>query len=234
MLSSPGPQIAWKTVFIIEYLGPLLIHPAILLLRPYIFHNHGEPVPHPAIAQTLSMWLIVMHFCKREFETLFIHRFSSATMPAMNIFKNSAHYWILAGLNIALFTYSPSSSCPTTRSQPYPWWNAVAIGLFLVGELGNLWAHIILMNLRSAGGAERGIPKGGVFSFIPVTCPNYFFEIVAWLGIWMANRSWSTAIFIAVAAFQMAVWAQKKERRYRREFGDGYKKRRSVMIPFIF
>lgn len=110
----------------------------------------------------------------------------------------------------------------------------MAVGLFFIGELGNLWAHIILMNLRSAGGTERGIPTGGVFSIIPVTCPNYFFEIVAWIGIWMANRSWSTAIFIAVAGFQMAIWAQKKERRYRREFGDRYKRRRSVMIPFIF
>jgi len=180
------------------------------------------------------MTLIVLHFAKREFETLFIHRFSNATMPFFNIFKNSAHYWVLGGLNIALCTYSPSFNCPTTHAAPYRWWNAVAVLLFVVGELGNLSAHITLMNLRSAGGSERGIPSGGVFSIVPVTCPNYFFEIVAWIGMWMANRSWSTAIFLAVAGGQMAVWARKKESRYRREFGGSYGKRRFVMVPGIY
>lgn len=90
------------------------------------------------------------------------------------------------------------------------------------------------MNLRSAGGSERGIPRGGVFSFIPVTCPNYFFEIVAWIGMWMSNRSLSTAIFIVVAVGQMALWAKKKESRYRREFGDKYRRRRFAMFPGIW
>jgi very-long-chain enoyl-CoA reductase len=37
--------------------------------------------------------------------------------------------------------------------------------------------------------------------------------------------------FIAVAAGQMAPWAKKKERNYRKEFGDKYKRKRYVMIP---
>merc|ERR1711939_398090 len=35
-----GPQLSWTTVFIIEYLGPILIHLAIpLLLRPYLYSS---------------------------------------------------------------------------------------------------------------------------------------------------------------------------------------------------
>lgn len=103
--------------------------------------------------------------------------------------------------------------------------------LFVVGELGNLSAHVTLRSLRSQGGTERGIPRGGVFNLVPVTCPNYFFETVAWLGIWAANRSWSTAIFLSFALYQMTVWAWKKEKKYRQEFGSRYKKRRFTMLP---
>ena len=107
----------------------------------------------------------------------------------------------------------------------------MATVLFVIGELGNLSAHITLSRLRSAGGTERGIPEGGVFSLVLVTCPNYFFETIAWLGIFAANRSWSTAVFLAIALYQMAVWAWKKEKRYRREFGNRYSKKRFAMLP---
>jgi len=229
-----GPQIAWRTVFIIEYLGPLLIHPLIYGLRTIIYRNPSNVLPFPAAstAQTLSLTLICLHFLKRELETVFVHRFSNATMPINNIFKNSAHYWLLAGLNIALFTYSPSSSCPTSHQFP-AWALPLSILLYTVGELGNLSSHLTLRNLRSEGTTERGIPNTGVFKYIPVTCPNYLFETLAWAGIWLANGSLSTGLFLAVAVVQMAVWARKKEARYRREYGDRYKKKRFAMLPGI-
>jgi len=104
-----------------------------------------------------------------------------------------------------------------------------AILLFLVGELGNLSAHLTLRGLRSSGGTERGIPKGLGFGL--VTCPNYMFETIAWVGIWLATWSLSTGVFIVIAVAQMAAWAKKKERRYRKEFGDKYQRKRFAMLP---
>jgi len=177
--------------------------------------------------------MIFLHFLKREYETVFVHRFSGPTMPIFNIFKNSAHYWLLAGLNIAVFTYSPSQSCPTARAAPIFGWNLLAVLLFVVGEVGNLSTHLQLRDLRTQGGKERGIPRGGVYDVVPVTCPNYFFETMAWTGIWMTNRSLSTLAFLVPAVYQMAVWAKKKERRYRSEFGDTYGKKKYTMIPYV-
>jgi len=46
--------------------------------------------------------------------------------------------------------------------------------------------------------------------------------------------SLSTLIFVIVAVGQMAVWAKKKESRYRKEFGDKYSKKKFGMIPGLF
>ncbi|USW46708.1 Putative 3-oxo-5-alpha-steroid 4-dehydrogenase [Septoria linicola] len=221
-----GLQIAWRTVFIIEYLGPLLIHPLFYLFRSTIYSSSSSS---PSTLQTLSVYLITLHFAKRELETFFIHRFSNATMPAANIFKNSAHYWILAGVLIASFIYSPThptATAPFTPLVDYP-----ALALYGFGELGNFNTHLILRNLRSAGGTERGVPQGLGFSW--VTCPNYLFEALAWTSMVVITRSWTTAVFSAVAIGTMAVWAQKKERRYRKEGGASYKKKRFAMIPGV-
>ncbi|KAI9847363.1 MAG: 3-oxo-5a-steroid 4- dehydrogenase [Sclerophora amabilis] len=220
-----GPQIAWRTVFIVEYLGPLLIHPFIYALRPYIYKTDGPP----STLQTLSLILIVLHFLKREYETLFVHRFSLSTMPARNIFKNSFHYWIFAGANLAYWIYSPSS--PTARASN-PIITSLAVALYVFGELSNFSTHLTLRDLRRAGGTERGIPHG--YGFNLVTCPNYYFETLAWTGIWLATWSLSSGVFVVIAVGQMMAWAKKKEVKYRREFGDKYKKKRYAMIPGIF
>ncbi|KAF2470789.1 uncharacterized protein BDR25DRAFT_261966 [Lindgomyces ingoldianus] len=220
-----GPQIAWRTVFIVEYLGPLLIHPLVYSARALIY---GTSTP-PSELQKLSLLMVSLHFLKREFETLFVHRFSLATMPARNIFKNSAHYWLLSGLNLAYWTYGPNA--PTARASN-PLITYAGIALFVIGELGNLSNHYTLKNLRRPGSTDRGIPKGLGFSL--VTCPNYMFETMAWVGVWLVNWSLSTGVFLVAAAVQMALWAKKKEKRYRKEFGDKYRRKRFVMLPGIY
>lgn len=224
-----GPQIAWRTVFIIEYLGPLLI-PALFLypLRPLLYFTFEKPLPLPSDLQLLVCALLTVHFLKREFETIFVHRFSSATMPARNIVKNSAHYWVLAGFNIAYWVFRPDATAAT--STPNQALVYAGLALFVFGELANLNAHYILRNLRRPGTTERGIPSG--FGFSLVTCPNYFFEILAWLGIFLVSQlNWSVLFFVVVGGLQMWSWGWKKEKRYRKEFGDKYKKKRAVIFP---
>lgn len=222
-----GPQIAWRTVFLVEYLGPILIHVLVFALRPYIYPGAPEEASQ---LQSLTMLTVVAHFVKRELETLFIHRFSSSTMPLFNIFKNSAHYWILAGLNMAVWVYAPSS--PTAK-QANPVILYPGLALYALGELGNLQTHLELRGLRSSGGTERGIPQGTLFNL--VTCPNYLTEAISWTGVFLiSNFNLSVVLFTVVALVQMGLWAVKKEKRYRKEFGDKYKRKRYTMLPGIW
>ncbi|KAJ5195383.1 uncharacterized protein N7498_008821 [Penicillium cinerascens] len=225
-----GPQIAWRTVFIIEYLGPLLI-PALFLypLRPLLYLNFDN-IPAPSDTQVLVCALLTLHFLKREYETIFVHRFSSATMPARNIFKNSAHYWALSGFNIAYWVFRPDAGAATAHPNPVLLYAGLA--LFIFSELANLNAHMVLRDLRRPGTTERGIPHG--FGFSWVTCPNYCFEILAWIGVFLVSQlSWSVLVFTLVSGLQMWSWGWKKEKRYRKEFGDKYKKKRTVILPFL-
>lgn len=185
--------------------------------------------PAPSTVQTLSLGLILIHYLKREMETLFVHRFSSATMPFRNVFKNSFHYWALGGLNLAYWIYSPTA--PAAKATT-PFLTYLGLLLFAIGEAGNLNAHLMLRKLRSSGGKERGIPRG--LGFETVTCPNYMFETMAWVGMILITRSLATILFAIASSGQMAIWAKKKERNYRREFGDRYKKKRFCFIPGVY
>ena len=85
-----GPQVSWRLVFVVEYSGPILIF-LIFYLYPDIFYH--EKVPEKTLTQKAAFWMAIGHFLKREYESIFIHRFSNATMPISRIFINSTHYW---------------------------------------------------------------------------------------------------------------------------------------------
>lgn len=232
VLKDLGPQISWRTVFLIEYAGPLVIHPLIYHF-PKIFY--GGPVHH-SLLQRYIYAFVMLHFLKRELETLFVHRFSHSTMPFRNVFKNSGHYHILSGIFLAWAIYRPalSATAPyvvnTIRENPLFLWTGTAVWLF--AELSNLIVHIKLRNLRPAGTRTRAIPYGYGFSL--VSCPNYFFEALAWLVVAVLSNSWAAWLFLVVSTGQMALWAVKKHKNYKKEFGKEYPRNRKAMVPFIY
>eukprot|EP00188_Purpureofilum_apyrenoidigerum_P005834 Plantae.Rhodophyta-Purpureofilum_apyrenoidigerum.ctg8066.p1 GENE.Plantae.Rhodophyta-Purpureofilum_apyrenoidigerum.ctg8066~~Plantae.Rhodophyta-Purpureofilum_apyrenoidigerum.ctg8066.p1 ORF type:complete len:302 (+),score=40.14 Plantae.Rhodophyta-Purpureofilum_apyrenoidigerum.ctg8066:370-1275(+) len=222
-----GPQISWKLVFIIEYLGPLLIFP-IFYLRPSFIYGHK--LPQMCEQQHSAFVAFMVHYVKRELETIFLHRFSNSTMPILNVFKNSVYYWGFAA-SIAYFLFHPLYT-PTTQTQ-----YVYGIVLFYFAEVGNLAMHIELAKLRPKNSTVRKIPRGNAFEY--VTCPNYSFEILAWIGFNIMTSTLTGWLFCAAGAVQMVDWAVKKHRNYIKEF-DGqngrelYPRKRKILIPFLF
>ncbi|KAH9966967.1 3-oxo-5-alpha-steroid 4-dehydrogenase-domain-containing protein [Lactifluus volemus] len=227
-----GPQVSWRTVFMTEYAGPLVIHPIFYYLPKALY---GDEVQHSQL-QKYVYAMVMLHFAKRELESVFVHRFSHATMPLRNIFKNSIHYHILSGLFLAYPIYGPTYSADslyirgTLRSNPNFLWTCAGVWLF--AELSNLHTHLTLRNLRPLGTKKRAIPYG--YGFGLISCPNYFFESVAWAAVAYMSGSWAAWLFWAVSTAQMMSWAAKKQCAYKKEFGKEYPRQRKAMFPFLF
>ncbi|KAI8949587.1 synaptic glycoprotein SC2 [Xylaria longipes] len=196
-----GPQIDWRTVYVVEYLGPLIIHPLIYALR----------LTHPTPSQTLTLYMIMAQFLKRELET------------------NSAHYWLLSGAMVAWFVYTPSRDTP--ESDPSTMLSYVGLALFILGASLNTHVHLLQRSFRPAGTTLRRVPSGIGFGW--VTCPNYMFETLAWIGVLLVSRSWAVLVFLIVGVAQMKAWATKKEKRYRREFPVDYVPKKYGIMPGI-
>lgn len=222
-----GPQIGWKTVFLAEYAGPLIVY-LWLFQRPWIFYGDTENSKMSCCAHVAAMcWSI--HYAKRLLETIFVHRFSHSTMPLRNLFRNCAYYWLFA-MYVAYYVNHPLFTPPSYAQM--------TIGMcgFLFAETGNFSIHMALRNLRPAGTTTRKIPvpTSNPFTilFNYVSCPNYFYEFMAWGSFTLMTQCIPAGLFAMAGMYQMTVWAIAKHRNYKKEFSN-YPKNRKAIIPFI-
>ena len=175
---------------------------------------------------------------------MFVHRFSNATMPIMNLFKNCAYYWGFAAY-IGYHVNHPLYTSPS-ELQVYG-----CLASFLAAELGNFSIHLLLRNLRPAGSKIRKIPKPDWNPFTQlynlVSCPNYTYEVIpmgntvktnssilqvlAWTSFTFMTQCLPAGIFTIAGLYQMTVWALGKHKNYKNEFKD-YPRRKAI-IPFI-
>ena len=222
-----GVQIGWTTVFLAEYAGPLLVY-LLFYLRPSLLYGAAASSEEICRAAHLAAAAWSLHYGKRLLETVFVHRFSNATMPLSNLFKNCSYYWGFAAF-IAYHVNHPLYTSPPT-AQVF-----LGLALFLLCELGNFTIHLLLRDLRPPGTKERRIPfansnpLSGLQSL--VSCPNYTYEVLAWLSFSLMTQCLPAALFTLAGAYQMTLWALGKHRNYKREFPD-YPRRKAI-FPFI-
>lgn len=103
--------------------------------------------------------------------------------------------------------------------------------VFATGFAINQWADGVLRALRKPGETGYKIPRGGLYELI--SAPNYFGEILEWIG-W-AIATWSLAgLSFAVFTFaNLAPRAAANHGWYRETFAD-YPPRRRALVPFLW
>jgi very-long-chain enoyl-CoA reductase len=220
-----GAQISYRGVFIAEYGGPILIVLLYYLRPAFVFGADAVNAPWNWVAE-LGVLCWMLHFAKREFETFFVHKFSRPTMPLKNLFINCSYYWLFAA-----FIGHPL--CSPKFKSPDETYVYAGLAIFIVSEIGNLICHLMLSNMRPAEGSKkRDIPRGFLFDL--VSCPNYTFEVMSWIGfsiMTMLHFSW---LFTFIGFIQMADWAMKKHKGYLKDYDEYKKLRRKAIIPFVY
>ncbi|XP_003707296.1 very-long-chain enoyl-CoA reductase [Megachile rotundata] len=226
-LKDLGPQISWKTVFLMEYAGPLVLY-LWIYKRPWIFYGDASTFTIDNTVHVAAVcWSI--HYAKRLLETLFVHRFSHATMPLRNLFKNCTYYWLFA-MYVAYHVNHPLYTAPCQCQF------ITGLVTFALCEAGNLSIHLALRNLRPPGTTVRKIPVPTsnpftmLFNF--VSCPNYTYEVGSWIGFTIMTSCLPAGLFTFAGAYQMTIWALGKHKAYKKEFSN-YPKSRTSIIPFI-
>ncbi|XP_077951764.1 very-long-chain enoyl-CoA reductase isoform X4 [Gasterosteus aculeatus] len=189
-------------------------------------------MPLPPVLILLSAFAChSFHYVKRLIETIFVHRFSHGTMPLRTIVRNCVYYWGFSAW-LAYYINHPLYTPPSYGELQINY----ALVIFVMCELGNFSIHLTLNNLRGEGSRSRRFPEPTknpfTWLFIFVSCPNYSYELGAWVGFSIMTQCLPVAFYTLLGFIQMTIWAKGKHRAYSREFKD-YPTLRMAIIPLI-
>jgi len=226
-----GAQSAWNTVFFYQYLVPLIIYLMFYFtiwpvsLIDDFEHDNDVPFTHE-FASHFAMIAHTIHYGRRLFEVAFVHKFSSATLAVRHIPKYCLFYgactaWMAYVINHPQFT-------PPNDFQVF-----LAFIVFLAAEIGALSIHLILRNNYK----NRHIPVGNwnpfTWLFNLVSCPNYTYELLAWISFTAMTNCAIVGINTFIIFIQLFIWSAKKHSTYKKRF-VAYPSNRRAFIPGIF
>ncbi|EXB97677.1 3-oxo-5-alpha-steroid 4-dehydrogenase 2 [Morus notabilis] len=167
---------------------------------------------------------LALHFFKRIFEVLYVHKYSG------NMVLKTA---IIISLSYLTSTTTMIYAQHLSQGLAEPQIDLKYIGLFmfLIGITGNFYHHYLLSQLRKKGDEKYKIPKWGLFG--QVICPHYLFEIIEFVGFSFISQtlhSFSVALgtmfYLVGRSFATRQW-------YLSKFED-FPKNVKALIPYIF
>ena len=102
--------------------------------------------------------------------------------------------------------------------------------LFGTGYAINQQSDAILLNLRKPGESGYKIPQGGFYRWL--SSPNYFGEIIEWIGFALAAWTVPAWVFAWFTTTNLVPRAFSNHRWYKEHFSE-YQKNRRAILPFI-
>ena len=174
----------------------------------------------------LLMWQI--HYLDRAFIYPLTIRLSSKPLPVtvlvagiifntLNAYLNS--YYI--AMNISKYSTNWLSDLRFLSG----------VSLFIFGFVVNRQSDYILYRIRQHTSREYGIPENGLYRWI--SCPNYFGEILIWLGWTVATWSPVAAAFSLWSIANLVPRARSHHRWYKETFDD-YPDKRHILLPWLW
>ena len=215
-----GPSLPARTGWII------MESPSIILMTIFfgITVSRWNDIDPVAII-LYGIW--IAHYFHRTLIWPFRAKIQSKNMPIsialFAVLFNIINAWINAEWIFSYYSY------------PLSWLYSpqfiVGLVIFILGMGINISSDNILFKLRKGGEKEYTIPKKGLFRW--VSCPNYFGEIVEWVGWVIATWSLAGLSFALWTIANLAPRARSNHQWYQENFSN-YPKKRKRLIPGVW
>ncbi|XP_046904800.1 trans-2,3-enoyl-CoA reductase-like isoform X3 [Hypomesus transpacificus] len=108
---------------------------------------------------------------------------------------------------------------------------------FLICECGNLCINISLARHKQTRNElthPTSTSNPFTWLFTLVHCPQYTYEIGAWLALSIMTQTVPVAVFAGLLTVQMLLWARRRQGRYLRRVKNARRFWRKAVIPFLF
>jgi len=181
---------------------------------------------------SISSWALLLLWEAHYFHRAFIYPFSlkssNEKMPLSVVLSGIFFNLMNASLN-GYYVFTLSGGYPNTWiTDP-----RFIIGgiVFISGFIINRQSDYILSKLRQPGDTGYKIPQGGMYRWI--ACPNYFGEIVIWIGWAIATWSLAGLSFAMWTIANLAPRAMSHRKWYQEQFKN-YPASRKTLIPGIW
>jgi 3-oxo-5-alpha-steroid 4-dehydrogenase 1 len=208
-----------------SWLGWVLMEtPAALVFAIcYIYGIHKSTIP---ILVFLILW--EAHYVHRAFIYPFTIRGEAKRMTiavvVMGLFFNAVNAYLNGRY---IFTFSRGYSNEWLLDARF----ITGIILFVIGFITNRHSDNILRQLRKPGETGYKIPQGELYRWI--SCPNYFGEILIWVGWAIATWSLAGLSFAVWTAANLAPRARSNHAWYKKHFPE-YPPERKALLPRIW
>lgn len=215
--STWGPMISNKVGWIIMEI------PALLVFATFIIISGAQG--NTIIWIISSFW--VAHYINRVLIYPFRTKTRGKKMPLVIMLFAIFFNLVNASINGYWFGYLSSGYEISWLSDPR---FIMGVVLFVTGFGINQWADKKLLLLRSGGKTGYYVPYGGLFKYI--SCPNFFGEMIEWLGFAVMTWCLPTLSFFVWTAFNLVPRARDHHHWYKSNFEE-YPEERKAVIPFI-
>ncbi|XP_071930147.1 uncharacterized protein [Coffea arabica] len=182
-------------------------------------------VPLEGLRFTLLRSALTIHFLKRLFEVLFVHKYSGVMEVETAITISMSYFLSTASMIYAQHLTSGLPEPPIDLKH-------FGILLFVLGISGNFYHHYLLSELRTEGGDNKyKIPHGGLFDL--VICPHYLFEILGFVGVSCISQNLYAFSYTFGTMFYLLGRSYATRRWYQSKF-DNFSENTKAVIPYIF
>ncbi|XP_023665184.2 trans-2,3-enoyl-CoA reductase-like isoform X1 [Paramormyrops kingsleyae] len=223
-----GQQVGWTTVFLTQYIGPLLIY-LMFYFHTWNLYDSSIKKQRPLVVH-LACFCHSLHYVKHLLETLYVHRLSDGYTPLRNLLKGCAFYWGFTSW-LGYYVNHPLYTPPYfANKQIIP-----SFFSFLFCEAGNFFINMALAQ-HSHTASPSPYPKATcnpfTWLFMVVHCPQYTYEIGAWISLAIMTQTVPVAVFAALVSIQKLLRARRRHHRHQKQSSGGGQCRAAV-IPFL-